>query len=481
MFAENLLLSNDSYKDSHSLQYPGHVQGMCSYIEARRNTGPYQDIKGTVFFGLQAMIKEYLLKPITADDIEEAAEITQLHGTPFPKDQFYRVLKEYRGRLPLTIRAVKEGTHVPFGNALVDVTCVTKDLFWLASWIETQLLRGVWYPTTVCTNSNYIKQIIRHFLEETSDDPIGQLPFKLHDFGARGASSGESAGLGGIAHLVNFRGTDTKEALVAGRRYYASPISGFSIPAAEHSTITAWGREFEVDAYRNMINQFSRPGSAYAVVADSYNIYDAVSNLFGDTLKDEVIRAGGMLIVRPDSGDPVTVCLAVIARLADKFGTTTNSKGYRVLNNVRVIQGDGVDPFIIKSILNALKINGFSAENIAFGMGGALLQKVDRDTFSFAQKCCAVYDTRSKTWIDVYKDPIAGGKTSKRGVQSLIRGTIQVLEHGVYTNKESLVTCRSEELLASDEDLLEPVYSYGDLLRDQSLDEIRVISEETEL
>ena len=35
------------------------------------------------------------------------------------------------------------------------------------------------------------------------------LPFKLHDFGARGVSSLESAMLGGMAHLVNFRGTDT--------------------------------------------------------------------------------------------------------------------------------------------------------------------------------------------------------------------------------------------------------------------------------
>jgi nicotinamide phosphoribosyltransferase len=65
---------------------------------------------------------------------------------------------------------------------------------------------------------------------KTSDDPAGQLSFKLHDFGARGVSSGESAGLGGMAHLVNFMGTDTMEALLAARRYYGAEMAGFSIP-----------------------------------------------------------------------------------------------------------------------------------------------------------------------------------------------------------------------------------------------------------
>ena len=127
----------------------------------------------------------------------------------------------------------------------------------------------VWYPTTVSTVSWHIKQLIRRYLEETSDDPGAELPFKLHDFGAREVSSYESAAIGGLAHLVNFKGTANVSALLAGRNYYGEPMAGFSIPAAEHSTITAWGRDGEEAAYRNMIRTFGKPGGVFACVSDS--------------------------------------------------------------------------------------------------------------------------------------------------------------------------------------------------------------------
>jgi nicotinamide phosphoribosyltransferase len=119
--------------------------------------------------------------------------------------------------------------------------------------METALLRAVWYPTTVATLSYSIKEIIKAYLEETSDNVEAQLPFKLHDFGARGTSSEESAMLGGMAHLVNFQGTDTLSGIIGARRYYNADMAGFSIPASEHSTMTSWQREGEADAYANMV------------------------------------------------------------------------------------------------------------------------------------------------------------------------------------------------------------------------------------
>jgi hypothetical protein len=58
--------------------------------------------------------------------------------------------------------------------------------------------------------------------------------------------------------------------------------------------------------------------------------------------------------------------------------------------------------------------NKFSIDNIAFGMGGGLLQKVDRDTLGWAMKCSAA--RVNGVWRDVWKDPVGGGKTSKRGL-----------------------------------------------------------------
>src|SRR5690606_7186047 len=99
-------------------------------------------------------------------------------------------------------------------------------------------------------------------------DNCDGLPFMLHDFGPRGASSEETAAIGGLAHLVNFMGTDNLSAIMAARRYYHSEMAGYSIPAAEHSTVITWGREREREAYENMLSQFGGKYSTMAVVSD---------------------------------------------------------------------------------------------------------------------------------------------------------------------------------------------------------------------
>jgi nicotinamide phosphoribosyltransferase len=268
-----------------------------------------------------------------------------------------------------------------------------------------------------------MKRIIAKALHETSDVPVNdQIMFKLHDFGSRGASSGETATLGGMAHLVNFSGTDTAEALVGVMAYYnTNEVVGFSIPASEHSTITSWGREHEVDAYENMIDKFAGPGKLYACVSDSYDIYAATSELWGTTLRDKVINSGGTLVIRPDSGDPTTVPIEVLRILASKFGTTTNSKGYAVLHpSVRVIQGDGINEASLPILLQNVKDAGFSTENIAFGMGGGLLQAWNRDTLRYAMKASAIR-IDEEDWVGFSKDPVTDhGKRSKQGRLGLV-------------------------------------------------------------
>lgn len=310
---------------------------------------------------------------------------------------------------------------------------------------------------------------MRH-LRQTCDDPEGQIDYRLHDFGARGVSSLQSAELGGVAHLVSFRGTDTVPALMAAREFYDEPMAGHSIPAAEHSTITSWGREHEVDAYRNMLRQFARPGSVVAVVSDSYDLWNAIDSMWGAELRQHVIDSGATVVIRPDSGDVRTVPVEVVRRLAEKFGTTTNNKGYRVLSHVRVIQGDGVDDeHVVASILNNLTEAGFSTECLAFGMGGGLLQKLDRDTHKFAMKASAV--CVGGVWRDVSKDPVTDpGKRSKTGRLALVRdgGLYQTLpahgnmwrdemrevyRDGVLKNQTSLGAIRARSV--RDADILE--------------------------
>lgn len=449
----NLILNTDSYKTSHYAQYPANAEYVSSYIESRGG-----DYPATVFFGLQAFIKEYLTRQITQADIDEAEVICTAHGVPFNREGWDYILESYEGYLPIEIEAAPEGAIVPTGNVLVQVRNTDPKCAWLTSYVETALLRAVWYPTTVATVSRNCRNIIARYLEETADTTEG-LPFKLHDFGARGASSEETAALGGAAHLVNFAGTDTLSGILAARRYYGADMAGFSIPAAEHSTITSWGRDGEADAYANMIEQFGGEGRLVAVVSDSYDIWNAIDNLWGDALKAQVEAMGGTLVIRPDSGEPVEIVPEAVERLMARFGYTVNSKGYRVLPDcVRLIQGDGVCAESIEAILEAMKARGQSADNVAFGMGGRLLQKMDRDTQKFAMKASAI--CVDGQWRDVYKDPITDpGKRSKRGRLALQR------------TANGYETVRVDELKG--ENVLVPVFRNGEVITEWTFDEVR--------
>lgn len=456
--AKNIILNTDSYKVSMFKQYPVGTTGVYSYIESRG--GRYDR---TVFFGLQAFIKEYLLEPITQADIDIAEEILAAHGEPFNRAGWQYILDKHMGYLPVVIKSVAEGTVVPVKNVLATIENTDPECFWLTTWLETALLRAIWYPTTVASQSWKIKQVILDALEKTGDPSL--IDFKLHDFGARGVSSLESAAIGGAAHLVNFMGSDTISGVLYAREYYGAGIAGFSIPAAEHSTITSWGRDNEVKAYENMLTQFAKPGAILAVVSDSYDIYNATEKLWGEELRQKVIDSGATVVVRPDSGDPDIVCRQLVQILDQKFGSTVNSKGFKVLNNVRLIQGDGVNENTIRNILGSFQAYSYSADNIAFGMGGALLQQVDRDTQKFAMKCSSA--EINGTWVDVQKDPITdSGKKSKAGRVTLWTsgGEFQsaVNQPNGWTDKGLGWT-----------NALEEVYQNGKLVKEVTFDEVR--------
>ena len=450
----NIILNTDSYKASHWKQYPPGIEGVFSYIESRG--GAYPE---SLVFGLQAYLKEYLSNPITQEDIDEAEVFWKGHGEPFNKEGWEYILKEHKGKLPVRIKAVPEGTIVPTGNALLTIENTDPKCFWLTSYLETSLLRAVWYPTTVATISWRIKQLIRKYLIDTGAGEEEVL-FKLHDFGARGVSSQESAGLGGAAHLVNFLGTDTVEGALTAMRYYNSQdeVPAFSIPAAEHSTITSWGKENEANAYANMLKQY-KDNPLIAVVSDSYDIYNAVDKIWGQELKSKVIDHNGFVIIRPDSGNPADVVGKVLQILDERFGSETNDYGYKLLNNVRVIQGDGINELSISQILERAKVLGFSADNLAFGMGGALLQHCDRDTMQWAMKCSAM--KINGKWRDVWKKPVTdSGKDSKRG-----RLILSKMDNDWVTLKENSAD--------EHENYLKTVYENGELKIDETFEKIR--------
>lgn len=421
-----LIYDLDSYKLSHFKQLPEGTEYMYSVIESRKDmSGLVLPYEGAVFFGLQRFIKTVLSPEgaITKEDVDYAEELYTAHGVPFNRRGWDRIVSVYGGMLPIKIKALPEGTITPTRIPMVTVENTDPTMPWLTSLVETAILRAVWYPTTVATLSREMKRMFNIFIEKTSDNPEA-INFMLHDFGSRGVSSRESAEIGGMAHLVNFKGTDTVAALLGARFYYGAHMAGFSIPASEHSTMTVWTKTEEVEAYRNMLRTHAAPGSIFACVSDSYDIFNAVANIWGGELREEVIalgKIGARLVIRPDSGRPDEVILRVLEILGEKFGYEKNSKGFKVLPPyLRVIQGDGVTYAMAYRIASSMCSAGWAIDNLAFGMGGGLLQQVNRDNLGFAMKTTAAVVNGS--FREVFKDPITDpGKMSKRGYARVYR------------------------------------------------------------
>lgn len=452
---EDIILLADSYKYSHWKQYPEKTTFIYDYMESRG--GRY---KVTCFVGLQYYLLKYLSARVSAERVEYANERITAHMGPgiFDYHGWMRIATVHGGKLPLKVRAVKEGTIVPVKNALMTMMSTDTQLPWVPSFVETLLMK-VWAPVTVSTTSLTAKTIILKYLKETADNTDG-IHFKLHDFGDRGVSSVESAGILAFAHLVHFMGTDTTRALEVAKYFYKCAMAGYSIPATEHSSMTILGRDGEYVQMKRFIEVFG-DSKLKACVSDSFDIDKAME--FWVTLKDLLIAQGATLVVRPDSGEPIEMSLRCVAKLGALFGATKNSKEYMVLHPcVRVIYGDGLDkPLVIRDILENLKQNKWSADNIAFGMGGGLLQKCDRDTNKFAIKAsAAIVDDEL---LMVRKDPITDpGKVSKEGILDLVIG-----EDGKYK------TIKRDDTQDYEDSALVTVFEDGEVKVEYTLDEIR--------
>ena len=511
MVAQALHLSlpnfTDSYKITHHRLYVEGVERLVSYFEARAGSDFSDE---TVFFGLQYFLKRFFRGGVVGyHDLPRIKAFCKHHfmgdETLFNEEGWRYIIKNHGGRLPVTIRAVPEGTVVPVSNVLMMIENTDPNCFWLTNFLETILVQ-VWYPMTVASLSRSCKQTIFEFMQMTTEDhliPI-LMPSRLHDFGYRGVSSVESAALGGAAHLVNFAGTDTMAAIEmttqfyqgdefeklleydrigitphgdwdaddsfrAWDEFYSRTMSGYSIPATEHSIMTIKGPQGEREICRRLVEQF--PTGFVACVSDSYDLFGLCADVWGGELKEQIMEREGVLVVRPDSGEPTEIVPKVLEVLGEKFGYTENAKGYKVLHDsIRVIQGDGINWRSLRAILQAVVDAGWSVENLAFGSGGALLQKMNRDTYACAFKAC--YSEINGEGFEVYKQPKTGSsKNSKRGLLALVNdgGTLRT------------INTLNENVDDFGGDLLVEVFPDGEIVQEWTFAEVRERAELPEI
>ncbi|KAF9953258.1 hypothetical protein BGZ72_005582 [Mortierella alpina] len=437
-----LAVLTDSYKVTHPFIYP-RAQKMVAYGEMRQAYDKDPNDNRIVFYGIRYLIENYIAKKWSLQDVAQAEVFFSTHnagftGFPFPKDLFLKIVNEHDGYFPVKIEALPEGTachaHVPAFQITAE-----GEMSRLVTYLET-LLTMIWYPITVATLSRRSRDLIQAAYDKSVEqDSYWSLESRLHDFGFRACTS--------IEHSLNFTGTDTMSAA-----FYAQfqlnggePVAN-SIPASEHSVMTAFRTEKE--AMEAMINTFGE--GVFACVMDSYDYQHALDTILPSVASFK-LKKGGFLVLRPDSGDIVESVLLGLRAAEKVFGCDVNQKGYKVIRGCGVIQGDGVSYQSLARILDAVLAEGYAAQNCAFGMGGGLLQKLNRDTMSFATKLChIVYEDGTKR--DVMKHPKTDAdKISLPGILDVVRN-----EQGI-----PMVYPRAESGIPHKNNILQVVYDHG--------------------
>lgn len=468
----NPLLLTDCYKLGHMEQYAPGTTKVYSYLTTRSD----KTFDKAVFFGLQYYLKKYLSTPLEPWMADEFISVRNsiLGSTSAEVEKKIRALCDL-GYFPLEVKAVEEGSILGVQNVLMTLTNTRPDFHWVVGFVESLILK-VWYPITVASCVFKYRQLVNKHYENTVDaDQYFLKDFTVHDFGYRGDSSEEGAALSGVAHLISFLGSDTVPAFNFAREYYhADPTREtimLSVPASEHSVMCSYLKNNELEAFNQMLNLY--PTGIVSIVSDTFDVYRVLTE-FAEKLKPRILAREGKVVFRPDSGNPeYIICgdpnaepgsneyLGAICLLDKMFGSTINSKGYKVLNpKVGLIYGDGMYYERYERTLIRLAEMGYAASNLVIGVGG-ILRNWSRDALGFAIKATYVEVNGEPRAIE--KDPITDHKKkSHKGLLSLTWDD----EHKYVTRDQ----CTPEQ---EEQTMLKVVFRDGVILKEYALDEIR--------
>ena len=480
------MLLCDFYKVSHRAMYPKGTQLVYSTWTPRATR--MKDVNEVVVFGAQAFIKNYLIEFFNEnffsrpkkDVVAEYARIIKFTlGDQKPETKHIEDLHDL-GFLPLSIKALPEGTVVPLRVPTLTIQNTDPRFFWLTNFIESLASCELWQPSTSATIAREYRKIMDRYAMETVGNTDAVM-FQGHDFSMRGMSSLSSAMTSGMGHLLSFSGTDTIPAIQAAESLYGANVEkelvGTSIPATEHSIQCAYGNDMEY--LRNMINVV-HPNGFVSVVSDGYDFWDVIGRVL-PALKDDIMaRNGGPIgdrvVIRPDSGDPVLIVCGdpeapagslerkgAVEALWDIFGGTVTAKGYKVLDShIGLIYGDAITLRRCEEICERLKAKGFASINCVYGIGSYTYQYNTRDTFGYALKStlCVINGDEKQ----IFKDP----KTDN-GIKKSQKGKVVVLKDGKSYKFTDGLTLNDK--LSGDQ--LREVFRDGKLLVDETFAEVR--------
>jgi len=478
----------DFYKIAHRAMYPEGTEIVYSTWTPR--TSRIKGVDKVVAFGTQVFIKEYLLdvfqehffnRPKSEVIAEYSRLIKATLGDQNPATKHLEELHDL-GYLPLSIKALPEGTIVPMRVPVMTIQNTDKRFFWLTNFIESLASCELWQAATSATLSVEYKRLMDKFAIETNPEALAFTIFQGHDFSMRGMSSLRSAILSGMGHLVGgFAGTDTIPAISAAEYYYNANVEkelvGTSVPATEHSIQCAYGDD---EKYLKRMLSEVHPSGIVSIVSDGYDFWDVITRVVPSLKKEIMARKGGpvgdKVVIRPDSGDPVLIVCGdpsaevgtpeykgAVQCLYEIFGGTESSTGFKVLDShIGLIYGDAITLKRAEEIMSRLQAKGFASTNVVFGIGSYTYQYNTRDTFGFALKStlCVINGEEKQ----IFKNPKTDDGTKKSQ-----KGRVVVLKEG------NSLTFR-DGLSLNDEikgDLLREVFCNGKLLIDENFSDIR--------
>lgn len=483
----------DFYKVSHREQYPEGTEVVYSTWTPR--SGKHApNIEKVVAFGFQGFVKEYLIeffndnffsRPKTEIVNEYNRYMKNCLFIQTPHTKHIEDLHDL-GYLPLSIKALDEGTLVPFRVPMLTVENTDPRFFWLTNYFETLMSANLWKPSTTASTARVYRQVLDKYALETTGSTAG-VEFQGHDFSMRGMSGLEDAARSGIGHLLSFVGTDTIPAIQYAEAFYNADIEkelvGCSVNATEHSVMCAGGFENEYETYRRLIED-TYPTGILSIVSDTWDLWHVITDTLPKLKESIMARDGGpnsldKVVIRPDSGDPADILCGdpksdpnspaskgVVELLWDIFGGTVNEQGYKVLDShIGAIYGDAITIERCTDICERLKAKGFASTNVVYGIGSYTYQFTTRDTLGFAMKSTSV--TVNGTQRAIFKDPKTDDGTKKSAV-----GRVEVLES---PNGNIIVVDEKSDLYGkmSNDDLLTPLFLNGKLIKETSLSEIK--------
>ena len=481
----NPMLLIDFYKAVHAEMLPKNITKSVSYFTPRMSRVKRWD--KVVMFGLQGFIKTYLIDYFNEEFFDKPFEeiiyeYKRIMDASLGKDA-YKIDKieslHKLGYLPIEIVALPEGTIVPMHVPMFGITNTHKDFAWLPQSLESLISAEMWHPMLAATVGMTYRGIVNHYYDLTCEDNIPRSK-ALGAFDFRGEECLESAVKAGVGWCLSFLNTATVPTIPYLEKNYFCDCTKESVaygsPSTEHSVMCS---NYAVDGdeitlLRRLLTEIY-PNTSFSAVLDSYDYWNIIDNILPQ-LKTEIMNHNGCMLMRGDSGDCVEVVTKTVFKLWEEFGGTVNSKGYKVLDpHVKAIYGDSITVQRCEEIYRILMKNGFACSNVALGVGSFSFQCIEedgvlkpftRDTFSSCIK--ATYCEINGKPFPIFKNPKDGGfKKSQKGccrVYTRCDGSIYYEDE--LTWEQAIKSGKHGNMLI-------PVFKDGELLKEQSLKEIR--------